>query len=64
MPLEVLAWTMVGVAQVMLVLVFLRMCCHHLQVLRGREVWGDPVTTELDASAKKAEDPEERGQTV
>lgn len=38
-----MAWCFIVLASVALIFVFLRMSWHHVGVMRGGEVWGDPV---------------------
>jgi hypothetical protein len=40
---HVMAWFFIVLASLALIFVFLRMSWHHVGVLRGKEVWGDPV---------------------
>ena len=52
---QVVAWVFVANATIMLLLVFLRMTWHQLQVLRGRGSWNCPVAAECDMTKLKTE---------
>ena len=52
--MQVVAWFLVGVATLMLVLVFLRTMWHEQLVFRGRDTWDCPVASEVDARVDAA----------
>ena len=52
---EVFAWIMVGIADLMLGLVFLRMTWHQVGVMRGKETWGCPIARDCDLKWRAGE---------
>jgi tellurite resistance protein TehA-like permease len=52
-PAQLMAWVLVGMATCALGVVMARMSWHHMGVLRGSEVWGDPIADAIDSAAER-----------
>lgn len=52
-PAQLMAWVLVGMATCALGVVMARMSWHQMGVLRGSEVWGDPIADAIDSAAER-----------